>query len=152
MLGLGCSRSDSASTQDRKQAPDFKTAVFYPKNQPPFHLSEVNASQPVLIVFWATWCDSCKEELPKLNKLVSAYQGKIAIVSINAQEEGAAVEKFLTQNRIDFPVLLDPEGKFSDLFEVTAIPAVLLLAKGGKILYYGFRLPDKEKLEAALNV
>ena len=38
------------------------------------------------------------------------------------------------------------------LFEVTALPSVLLLAKGGEILYYGFRLPDKEKIEFALGV
>ena len=64
----------------------------------------------------------------------------------------AQVEKFLSKTRVNFPVLLDPDGKLSDAFEVTAIPSVLLLAKGGEILYYGFQLPDKEKLEAALVV
>lgn len=151
-LICGCSQSESTALKDRKKAPDFKADIFYPQNRPPFQLSRVNADRPVLIVFWATWCPSCLEEIPQLNSFVSVYQGKIEIVSINAQERSEDIELFLAKNRVDFPVILDPDAKLSDLFEVSAIPSVLLLAKGGKILYYGFRLPDTEKLEAALKV
>ena len=79
--------------------------------------------------------------------MMQDYREKIEIVSVNAQEEATVVAEFLAQTKIDFPVMLDESGKISSLFEVTALPAVLLLAKGGEILYYGFRLPDRERLE-----
>lgn len=147
---VGCSQKDS--NQSSKQAPSFRSKVFSPENQPDFHLSEINRSQPVLLIFWTTWCPSCQKELPKLNGLASFYGEKIKIAAVNVQEDPDEVSKYLDGHPMKFSVLLDPEGEISNLFEVTAIPSVLLLAKGGEILYYGFRLPDKEKLDAALTV
>lgn len=150
-LILGCSPSGGQGANGKK-SPDFQASVLHPLGQASFHLASAYQSKPVLLVFWATWCESCKEEIPKLNQLVSTYQGRIEFASINVQDEATAVQKFLIENRVDFPVLADPDEKISNLFEVTALPSVLLLAKGGEILYYGFRLPSQEKLEAVLNV
>ena len=125
VLAGGCLKTDSKS----KKAPQLQADVFYPQNQSRFNLVEKNKEKPVLIVFWASWCESCKEEIPKLNEIVSNYREKIEVVSINAQEEAPDVQSFLSQTQVGFPVLLDPDGKFSALFEVTALPSVLLLAK-----------------------
>lgn len=153
MLALSsCSPSGKEETGDLKKAPDFQLAILQSPEKASFHLALANDSKPVLLVFWATWCPSCKEEIPLLNQLVQAYGKKIEIASINVGEEAQDVQKFLTQNKIDFRVLLDPDSRVSELFEVSVLPSVLLLAKGGEILYYGFRLPDKEKLEAVLTV
>lgn len=147
MVG-GCSKTDLKE----KKAPQLEGDIFYPQTRARFDLVKKNREKPVLIVFWASWCESCKEEIPQLNQIVSNYREKIEVVSINAQEEAPTVLKFLSQTQVDFPVLLDTDGKLSALFEVTALPSVLLLAKGGKILYYGFKLPDKETIDFALRV
>lgn len=157
-LGLAClfllfgcfPKQESDNLSGLKKAPDFQVNVFHPSKQPPVLLSDLYAARPVLLVFWATWCPSCREELPRVNQLAETYSEKLSVLSVNAQESPEEVEKFLTQNHVNFPVLLDQSGQISDLFEVTAIPSILLLAKGGEILYYGFTLPDQEKLEAAL--
>ncbi len=147
---LGCSRSETSSKPNTSEAPDFKSAVFYPAGHADIHLSQINSSKPVLIVFWATWCPSCREELPLLNTLALRYQNKIEFLSINAEEEAKEVRAYIERNHLNFPVILDPEGKLLSTFEVSALPSVLLLAKGGKILYYGYQLPALEKLEASL--
>ncbi len=149
-LVSGCDSMSSGSKVAK--APTIQADVFYPSNQPRFDLKKVNSTRPVLIAFWATWCEACREEIPALTQLATQYAGKLEIVSVNAQEEPDTVKNFLSENPVNYPVLLDESGEISDLFDVTAIPSVLLLAKGGEILYYGFRLPSLEKLEEALSV
>lgn len=131
---------------------NFEAEVFYPSGQPSFNLRKQNALKPVLIVFWATWCDSCREEIPALNALAQVYPQEMEMVSINVQESPDTVGAFLRENRLNYRVILDESGELADRFEVTAIPSVVLLAKGGEILYYGFRLPDASMLEEALRV
>lgn len=129
---------------------DFQSEVFYPAGGPSIHLKEMNKLRPVLLVFWATWCEACREEIPGLNQLSKQYAGALEIISINVQEEPADVEAFLKETPLNYRVILDEGGELADRFEVTAIPSAVLLAKGGEILYYGFRLPESSKLEEAL--
>ena len=147
----GCSDSSKPRSLNSKiQA--VQADVFYPEHQPRFDFKTANQAKPVLVVFWATWCEACKEELPALNEVAKRHSEKLEVVSINVQEEAEHVKAFLSSNSLNYPVILDKNGEISDLFEVTAIPSVVLLAKGGEILYYGFRLPTSEKLEEALGV
>lgn len=149
-FAFGC---DSLSSSLKgSSAPAIQADIFYPSGQARFNLSQVNSERPVLIVFWATWCEACREEIPALNQLAKQYTGKLETIAVNAQEEPNTVKNFLSENPLNYSVILDESGEISDLFDVTAIPSVLLLAKGGEILYYGFRLPGPEKLEAALSV
>ncbi len=147
----GCSDSaKSRSLNSKIQA--VQADVFYPENQPRFDFKTANQAKPVLVAFWATWCEACKEELPALNEIAKQHSSKLEVVSINVQEEAEHVKEFLSSTNLKYPVILDESGELSDLFGVTAIPSVVLLAKGGEILYYGFRLPTLEKLEEALGV
>lgn len=151
LIVTGCSDSSKPrSLYSKIQA--IQADVFYPENQPRFNFKKANQAKPVLVAFWATWCDACKEELPVLNEIAKQHSEKLEVVSINVQEEPETVKSFLSSNSLNYPVILDESGEISDLFEVTAIPSVVLLAKGGEILYYGFRLPTSEKLEEALSV
>src|SRR5512136_1791045 len=63
----GCPSCDSFGVQrfpERKEAPIFSLNSLDGKK---ISLSEFKG-KPVLVTFWATWCESCKEELPVLNK------------------------------------------------------------------------------------
>ncbi len=147
----GCG-DPARSSSTKNKAPAIQADVFYPPEQSRFDLRQVNASKPVLIVFWATWCEACREEIPALNQLAKQYSEKLEVVGVNVQEEAAQVKNFLSEHPLNYRVVLDEDGAISNRFEVSAIPSVVLLAKGGEILYYGFRLPAPEKLEEALSV
>lgn len=65
--------------------------------------------KPLLINFWATWCDPCREEFPDLVKLDSEYRGKIDFrtVSLDDVEEiNRAVPKFLSSMKAPMPTFL----------------------------------------------
>ena len=65
--------------------------------------------KPLLINFWATWCDPCREEFPDLVKLDAEYKGKIdfIIVSLDDPEEiSTTVPKFLSAMKAEMPAYL----------------------------------------------
>jgi thiol-disulfide isomerase/thioredoxin len=65
--------------------------------------------KPLLINFWATWCDPCREEYPDLVKIDEAYRGKIDFLTISLDEvtdKDTAVPKFLTEMKAQMPAYL----------------------------------------------
>lgn len=122
-------------------APDFKLPRL--NSNESLQLSKLYKETPVLLVFWATWCEPCVAEIPTLNQWHSKYSDKFQVIGINFQEEKETIEAFLKEHEIDYPILLDREGKVGESYEFSSLPAVVLLAKGGKIRYYGFTLPAK---------
>ncbi|UPT76035.1 MAG: TlpA family protein disulfide reductase [Elusimicrobiota bacterium] len=47
--------------------------------------------KPVLVVFWATWCDSCREEMPALEKLSGRANGRFVVLAPSLDEDPAKV-------------------------------------------------------------
>lgn len=65
--------------------------------------------KPLLINFWATWCDPCREEFPDLVKIAADYKGKIDLITISLDdlaEINRDVPKFLAQMKSDSPAYL----------------------------------------------
>src|ERR1041385_2242974 len=66
-------------------------------------------TRPLLINFWATWCDPCREEFPDLVKLDAAYKGKIDFVTVSLddlEDIKTTVPKFLSKMRATMPTYL----------------------------------------------
>ena len=67
------------------------------------------SGKPLLINFWATWCDPCREEFPDLVKLNETYKGKIDFITISLDylsELDRDVPKFLTETHATMPAYL----------------------------------------------
>ena len=95
-------------------------------------------SKTVLLVFWATWCVYCRQEIPDLVKLKEQYKDKnLEIFGVNIQESSAKIKPFVDKNKINYPVLLDANGNVARAFEVQGIPANVLIDKTGKVVYFG---------------
>jgi len=65
--------------------------------------------KPLLINFWATWCDPCRDEFPDLVKLDTAYRGKIDLITISLDdlaEINRLVPKFLGEMKAVMPAYL----------------------------------------------
>jgi thiol-disulfide isomerase/thioredoxin len=89
-----------------------------------------------LVVFWATWCPPCVEELPSLNRLADHFGSRdFEIVSIDFQESPELLETFLQKVPVDFPVLLDSDGSIARDWGVFSFPSSFLLDHDGKIRF-----------------
>ena len=118
--------------KERKEAPPFTLKNLY-GNQ--VSLSDFKG-KPVLITFWATWCDSCKEELPILEKFLTGktYQLTVLLIAIDGERKGA-VQKIVDKNRITLPVLLLLKEKVMDQYGVRGwVPLTFLVDQEGVLV------------------
>ena len=105
--------------------------------------SEFNRQNPVLLIFWATWCPSCREEIPALNEIYRRLSPKgLRILAVNVEETRKDILKFQKRHPMDYPVVMDQRGDVTEKFGLVGVPAALLAAPGGKVLYFGFSLPE----------
>ena len=82
----------------------------------------------VLVHFFATWCEPCREELPALNRLVARSDpSHLRVVSISVAEVDARVRNFVEKIPVGFPVLLDRDRSIAKLWGVSSLPTTFIL-------------------------
>jgi len=104
-------------------------------------LGRLAGDKPVLLVFWATWCPICAEEVPKINEVQSRLSDRLRILAIDFLESGEKVRKFMKAKNVSYTVLLDRNGKAAQAYRVVGIPTYVILDRQGKVAYFGNELP-----------
>ena len=90
----------------------------------------------VLVNFWATWCEPCRDEMPALGRLQKKLDPKrFVVLAVNADEPESRIRKFLEQTPLGFPTLLDPERKAGKAWNVRVLPASFVIDRDGRIRY-----------------
>jgi thiol-disulfide isomerase/thioredoxin len=109
--------------------------------------------RPALVSLWATWCDTCVEEAPALNRLDSEARknGDAVVVGIAVGENADKVRTFATERRLAYAQLVDPEFRFTDTLGERQVPATLVVDRMGHIVFRG-RALDADSLEAFRRV
>ncbi len=112
----------------------------------------------VLLNLWATWCPPCRYEIPELQKMHDQYapQG-FKVIGVSLDDSGAAgVKQFVSEHKMTYPILLDPEGKLANVLQTSVIPASVLIDRNGRIVWKQFGAIEtgdatlKQALDAAL--
>ncbi len=89
----------------------------------------------VFLNIWATWCPTCREEMPSMEKLYQELKGEaFEILAVSVDKTGAkAVAPFMKAHKLSFPALLDPEGTIARPYGVTGVPESFIINKEGII-------------------
>lgn len=92
--------------------------------------------QVVLLNFWASWCPPCLHEMPSMTRLKKQLADqKFEILAVNLAQEPEEFSEFLSQNPVNFPILLDPQGQAIKDWRIMAYPTTYLIDKKGQIRY-----------------
>lgn len=118
-------------------------------------------ARPLLVNFWATWCDPCREEFPDLVKIDADYRGKnlnfITVSLDDVSEISTEVPKFLKEMKATMLTVLlnvnDPEPaiKSVDAGWDGQLPATFLYDKDGKVVFRHFGKVKPDELRAAID-
>lgn len=133
-LVAGCGQGIARGVEVGDQVPDYSAP----------DLSGVDISlddlrgQVVLINVWATWCGPCRVEMPPIQRSYERFRDRgftVIAVSIDAGPGyHEKVSAFAEEFGLEFPILLDPEGRISRVMQTIGVPETFVLDREGRIV------------------
>lgn len=129
--------------------------VIAGEEAPEFHAVDVHGTassnsdfrdKVILLNIWATWCETCKEEMPSMQRLYDQVGGgefEILAVSVDApigKEDlrfglpGGNPFDYAESLSLTFPILHDPSAKIAETFRITGVPESFIIDRDGMIV------------------
>ena len=108
--------------------------IFLDKNDQKININEYTGNL-LILNFWATWCEPCKEEMPSLDKLAVDQNFKnLEILAINiGQEKNNKIEEFYNKTKIEkLDIFYDTDVRLAKKFLLRGVPTTLIINKEGK--------------------
>ncbi|MDI6601048.1 MAG: TlpA disulfide reductase family protein [Thermoanaerobacteraceae bacterium] len=109
---------------------------------PDFTLKDLNGNEvtlsklkgkKVFLNFWTTECPYCRMEMPEINRFYKEYGDKILIYGINLGEDTEKVKQFISENKLDFPILMDSDLAVGYVYNIYFIPESMFIDENGVI-------------------
>jgi len=112
-------------------APDF---VLPQLDGTPLRLSSYRG-KVVLLDFWATWCDPCREETPHFVELQQQYADRgLQIIGVSMDDTSDPVRDFYHQFHMNYPVVMGNAKTGEAYGGVLGLPIIFLLGQDGRIV------------------
>lgn len=95
----------------------------------------IAAGRPALVTFWASWCQPCRTELPRLDALQQRLDpARGTVVAVNLDRSSRTGQAVYDRLGLGLPVVWDPDGVVAIRFDPTALPATFLVDADGAIV------------------
>ena len=101
--------------------------------------------KPVTLVFWQTWCVTCREEGPDLVRAARSYENRIEFFGVvsgpDELVDGGELREVTGELGLPYPQIRDRDGSVAEQFGVQSTPTIIVLGPGRRELYRGKALP-----------
>jgi cytochrome c biogenesis protein CcmG/thiol:disulfide interchange protein DsbE len=128
------SLGDVSSPLLGKMAPDFTLSTLKDKTVN-VRLTDFKG-KPVILNFWASWCDPCKEETPFLQKSWAGLKAQgVVLIGIDGQDNAENAQQFLQQYGVSYPSVQDTiNGSTAINYGVLKFPETLFIDRNGVVV------------------
>ncbi len=106
----------------------------------------------LVIYFWTDAC-GCREQLIELKSFIAGLKNRpFGFLAVNAGQERSKVERFITENRLPYEVLLDEKANVArNRFVIKVLPTIFVIGKDGVLREKVIGVVDSKKLEAIIS-
>lgn len=107
----------------------------------------------VIVDFWATWCEPCKDSFPIYQALEDKYSGQVVIVAISEDEEAEGIDGFVAETGARFSVVWDEGQTAAEQYSPPTMPTSYVLDQNGIVRYVhaGFRAGDGDIIQGQVE-
>jgi cytochrome c biogenesis protein CcmG/thiol:disulfide interchange protein DsbE len=108
----------------------------------------------VLVDFWASWCEPCRQSFPWLNVMQAKYADRgLVVIGVNVDRERADADRFLHDVPAEFQIVFDPAGTLAARYDLPGMPVSYVIGPNGDIVgrHLGFRNALRAEREAELQ-
>lgn len=130
------------AVQEGQQLLPFKGADLDGK---PLDLQQSIGTKPIFLVFWASWCPSCRTEVPKINQLAEKYRSRgmdFVAVNVGYNDSVERAQAFARTTGMQYPAYFDGSGKVSEQYALIGVPTIIVADKHGVVRFRNYMSPD----------
>ncbi len=148
LLITGCNDNTTAPPTAMEAAPDFNLSLFEGGD---FQLS-AQKGRVVVINFFASWCVSCGEETPVIEKASHKYAPQtVVFLAIAVDDTEKKAKAFMKKMGLTIPAGLDKTGEIKDAYGLYGMPTTFFIDKNGKISYFHAGIVTEELLKHEID-
>jgi thiol-disulfide isomerase/thioredoxin len=111
-------------------------------------LPDSTKAKVVLVDFWASWCEPCKQSFPVMEEFHKRYGDRgLLIIAVNVDENRPDMEAFLKKNTATFTIVRDTNQKLVEKAGIATMPSPFLIDRAGKVrfVHTGFHGTETKK-------
>jgi thiol-disulfide isomerase/thioredoxin len=113
-------------------------------------LLSANFGRPVVLNFWATWCEPCRAEMNAFETVQREFGDRITVLMLSSEDAGVARSFFRNWN-IGLPLVEDPQHKIFDAYSIGPIPVTIVLHPNGAVSNVVVGELEYQELKAAVD-
>jgi cytochrome c biogenesis protein CcmG, thiol:disulfide interchange protein DsbE len=96
--------------------------------------SNTYSGQPLVINFWASWCEPCHDEAPALESAWQQHQPEVQFIGINTLDSSEkAANQFVTDYNLSFPVAMDKKNRVGIDYAIFSVPETFFFKRDGSL-------------------
>ena len=141
----------ATAAQPTEEKPEM---IVYDIDGNPYKLSDFEG-KPVILNFWATWCDFCKLEMPHFEEKYRQYGDEIHFLMVNATDNFFETEEkafeYISGEGFTFPVYYDSALTADTYFNLSSFPVTYLLDAQGGIVGWQQGMLTEEMLQTGID-
>lgn len=103
------------------------------------NLTELSQGKPMYLKFWATWCQTCLQQMPHFEEVQQTYSDEIKVIGVNVwiNESITLINDEISKQGITMPIVIDMEGKLANAFDLVGTPLHVVINEKGQLVHKG---------------